>query len=195
MKKLITIMAILIVLVGAIFAAAESHQIKITVTIAEVVPAFQLKIANTTANSNSAGIAFGSAPSTKADDTPVAVNINFESNNDADRKVTVDARIANAAKQSKVYTLTFSDGDFKTSGNNPTTVVSPSGIAAKVGSGAGYGTGVSTEVNGAVATATFNGTDRCVANTLIAQADYQYPTADIAPGTYTANIVMTVATN
>ncbi len=192
MKKLITILVILTVLVGAIFAAAESHQIKITVTIAEVVPAFQLKYK--TANSNSNGTAFADAAQ-RVDSTSVVADLNFESDTASDRLVVVDACIANAAKQSKVYTLTFSDGAFKTSGNNPTTVATP-GITAKVGSGPGYGTGVSTSVNGgAVATVTFNGTDRCVANTLVAQAEYQYPKANIAPGTYTADIIMTVATN
>ena len=99
------------VLVGALFAATENHQIKITVTIAAEVPAFQLMYS--TANSNSSGVKYGTAPATKADATPVAVDIDFESNADGDRKVTVDARIANAAKQNKVYTLTFSDGVFK----------------------------------------------------------------------------------
>ena len=190
MKKLITILVILTVLVGAIFAAAESHQIKITVTIAEVVPAFQLKYK--TANSNSNGTAFADAAQ-RVDSTSVVADLNFESDTASDRLVVVDACIANAAKQSKVYTLTFSDGVFK---DGQSVAVATPGITAKVGSGPGYGTGVSTSVNGgAVATVTFNGTDRCVANTLVAQAEYQYPKANIAPGTYTADIIMTVATN
>lgn len=188
MKKLITILAILTVLVGAIFADAESHQIKITVTIAETVPAFQLKFND--ANSNANSVAFNGTP--KSYNTPVAATIDFESDTAANRAITVDAYLGNTAKQSAQYTLTFSDGDFKTSGNNPVTVASPSSITAIVGSGAGYGTGVSTTVEDEVATVTFNGATRCVANTLIAQAKYQYPKADIAPGSYTANIVMTV---
>lgn len=189
MKKLITILVILIVLVGAIFAAAESHQIKITVTIAEVVPAFQLKYK--TANSNSNGTAFTNAAQ-RVDSTSVNADLDFESNTASDRLVVVDACIANAAKQSKVYTLTFSDGVFK---DGQSVAVATPEITAKVGSGAGYGTGVSTTVEDEVATVTFNGTDRCVANTLVAQAEYQYPKANIAPGTYTADIIMTVATN
>jgi len=186
MKKLITIMAILIVLVGAIFADAESHQIKITVTITETVPAFQLKFNG--ANSNSGKVVFTNN-ATRTDNTPVAATIDFESNTAADRTVTVNAHIANDAKQTAQYRLTFSDGVFKD--NQSATVATPA-ISAKVGSGAGYGTGVSTTVNGAVATSTFTGATRCVADTLIAQADYVYPKSDIAPGTYTANIVMTV---
>ena len=187
MKKVITILAILTVLVGAIFADAESHQIKITVTITETVPAFQLKFNG--ANSNSTPDTFLNG-ATRTDSTPVAATIDFESDTAADRTVTVNAYLGNAAKQTASYTLTFSDGVFKD--NEDATVVSPSSITAKVGSGAGYGTGVSTTVNGAVATSTFTGATRCVADTLIAQADYVYPKSDIAPGTYTANIVMTV---
>ena len=43
MKKLITILAILTVLVGAIFASEDVHQIKLTVTIPETVPSYILK--------------------------------------------------------------------------------------------------------------------------------------------------------
>ena len=43
MKKLITILAILTVLVGAIFADAANHTIKLTVTINEDAPSFVLK--------------------------------------------------------------------------------------------------------------------------------------------------------
>lgn len=187
MKKLITILAIMMVLVGAIFADSESHQIKITVTINETIPAFQLKYS--TANSNSGKSVFTNGAK-RNDNTPVTASIDFESDDDEDRAVTVNAYLANNAKQNASYTLTFSDGVFKDDEEH--TVVSPSSITAKVGSGAGYGTGVSTTVNGAVATSTFTGATRCVADTLIAQAEYQYPKADIAPGTYTANIVMTV---
>ena len=197
MKKLITILVILTVLIGAIFAdTSESHQIKITVTIEETIPAFQLKFTGTdrTANSNATPVTFTNGAE-RSDNTAATASINFESNDAAARTITVDAYLANTAKQSKVYTLTFTDGAFKTSGENPTTVASPT-ITAKAGSGAGYGAqyGVSTTVQNAVATVTFGGTVRCTADTLIAQADYVYPKSDIAPGTYTANIVMTVST-
>ena len=43
MKKLITILTILTVLVGAIFASEDVHQIKLTVTIPETVPSYILK--------------------------------------------------------------------------------------------------------------------------------------------------------
>ena len=189
MKKLIAVLVILTVLVGAIFADAESHQIKITVTIAETIPAFQLKFNG--ANSNANAVAFANNAQ-RTDNTPVAATIDFESNTAADRTVTVNAYLANTAKQTAQYRLTFSDGVFKD--NEDHTVVSPSSITAKVGSGAGYGAqyGVSTAVANAVATVTFDGAIRCTADTLIAQAEYLYPKSDIAPGTYTADIVMTV---
>ena len=191
MKNLIAILTIMMVLVGAIFADAESHHIKITVTINETIPSFHLKYNG--ANSNSTGVAF-TGGAERSDNEAVTANINFESNTAADRTVTVGAYIANAAKQTASYRLTFSDGAFKTSGDNPTTVVSPTSITAKVGSGTGYGAanGVSTTVSGAAATVSFGGTVRCTANTLIAEADYLYPKTDIAAGTYTADIIMTV---
>lgn len=187
MKKLITILAILTVLVGAIFATnpSESHQIQITVTIAETIPAFQLKFNG--ANSNANAVVFTNNAQ-RTYNTPVAATIDFESNTAAERAVIVNAYLGNTAKQSAQYTLTFSDGEFKTSGNNPVTVVSPTGITTSNASGTGY----STTGNDEVATVTFNGTDRCTADSLLTQATYQYPKANIAPGTYTANIVMTV---
>ncbi len=196
MKKLITILAILMVLVGAIFAASETHTIKITVTIEETIPAFQLKFTGTdrTANSNTTPVQFANNGQ-RTDSTPATANIDFESNDAAARTITVDAYLANTAKQNKIYTLTFTDGAFKTSGQNPTTVATPA-ISAKAGSGAGYGAqyGVSTAAQNNVATVTFGGAIRCTANTLIAQADYVYPKSDIVPGTYTADIIMTVST-
>ncbi len=191
MKKLITILAILTVLVGAIFATnpTESHEIHITVTINAELPAFQLKFNG--ANSNSTAVKF-TDEAEREDSTAVAATIDFESNTASARTVTVDAYLANTAKQSAQYKLTFSDGVFKD--GNSQTVVSPTSITAAAGSGTGYGAanGVSTTVSGAVATVTFGGTVRCTADTLIAQAAYLYPKADIAPGTYTADIVMTV---
>lgn len=43
MKKLITILAILTVLVGALFASTDTHQIKLTVTIDDTAPTFRLR--------------------------------------------------------------------------------------------------------------------------------------------------------
>lgn len=53
MKKLITILAILTVLVGALFASTDTHQIKLTVTIDSTEPTFVLKT-NTGADAASA---------------------------------------------------------------------------------------------------------------------------------------------
>ena len=65
MKKLITILAILTVLVGAIFADPANHTIKLTVTIAEDVPSYILKA---TAGATTASAAAGETVETALTD-------------------------------------------------------------------------------------------------------------------------------
>lgn len=205
MKKIIAVLTILAVLTGALFAASESHSIKITVTLAETLPAFQLSIGGVVTNKeNGTPVEFVNnatyAPYVAADpqaQPPVAEanvydassSINFATNGGS---VTVTAKIANAAQTSKGFTLAFSNGVFNVTKPTGADTKSPESIAAATTIANGT-TGITSVVaTGSTAKVQFSGA-QCVEDTTLATATYTY-TADTAiiPGTYYADLVMTV---
>ena len=209
MKKLIAIVAIMVVLVGVVFAA-ETHQIKIQANAATVVPAFQLNVGSVytntsaTAFTNDAEVE-NSNPVTytpRYTDNTVADTINFESTSE----VTVYAYLVNNAKTIQNYSISFSDGVFKDVKRNGTVAstaseyVSPTSIAATANPNIPTTQGVSaTAGNAAYSVALdFSGTTctaSATARLLLATAVYSYAAhTDIDPGTYNAYIVMTVST-
>lgn len=211
MKKIITVLTILAVLAGALFAASESHTIKITVTLLETLPAFQLTIGDVvTNNENGIPVEFVNNATYAPYIAPVAANpnaeppvaavaeanvydassdINFATNGGS---VTVTAKIANAAQTTKGFTLVFSDGEFDVTRPAGAGTKTPQSIAAAT-TIAGGTTGItSVAVTGSTAKVQFSG-EQCVANTTLATATYTY-TADTAiiPGTYYADLVLTI---
>ena len=134
MKKAITILAVLIVLVGAVFAddgAKETHSIRLVTDVADQVPAFQLTYvsgakANTTLNSsttngtpnvyNSAAVA---DPDYKGNDIEVA---DISSN---DIEVVFNVVLANAAKLVQDYQLTLKAGPFNVRKDGDPAIVKP----------------------------------------------------------------------
>ena len=205
MKKIITVLTILAVLAGALFAASESHTIKITVTLLETLPAFQLTIGDVvTNNENGTPVEFvnnatyapyvaadpqAQPPVSEANVYDASSDINFATNGGS---VTVTAKIANAAQTSKGFTLVFSDGEFDVTRPAGAGTKTPQSIAAAT-TIAGGTTGItSVDVTGSTAKVQFSG-EQCVANTTLATATYTY-TADTAiiPGTYYADLVLTI---
>lgn len=185
MKKVITILAILIIAAGTVFAA-EPHKLKISAISEAVVPSFQLSFKDKTTNTQAT-----SFENTDGYTITEAVDsgIKFETGG----TVVVTAKLANAAKQNQAYTLTFSDGVFSVKKNMQTAEYAPATIVAAAS--VSNATGISSiTAAGAVVTVTFNGTTASARE--LAKATYTY-TADTAvdPGTYNADIVMTVATN
>ncbi|MBQ7644718.1 MAG: hypothetical protein IJS84_06800 [Spirochaetales bacterium] len=122
MKKVITILAVLIVLASAVFAA-ETHTIKVKADVTEVVPVFGLTMtspdhddyvtnAATPVSQGSSeyttqygkGDAYGHTQNSQAFD--VEFNLN------EDGSVTFQALLLNRAKQNETYTLEFGGGSF-----------------------------------------------------------------------------------
>ena len=140
MKKAITILAILIVLVSAVFAA-ETHSLKIKATQEDIYPAFQMYVQNVTSGSKDSAVITNSGETVydKTNAAPnesyptgvaanpahepepivesaIAATFSFETAN----TVTVAVKIANAAKTARNFSLTFTDGEFTTVKSNGT---------------------------------------------------------------------------
>ncbi len=123
MKKAITILAVLIVLVSAVFAttlpddgSSETHKITLKTTIANVLPKFRLTgVAAVGESSNTAETNSNSADFTKDAEygtvaAPITLNVQDISVENID--VTFTASLLNAAKTGGKYTLSFTAGNF-----------------------------------------------------------------------------------
>ncbi|MBQ3696947.1 MAG: hypothetical protein II883_03425, partial [Spirochaetales bacterium] len=124
MKKAITILAVLIVLVGAVFAA-ETHSIKLKTVVDEVLPAFQLSNTALTAK-NSAGETMAKQQQyTNANKAVVDVedgdykaeteqraDVNVGDLSKYNVEVEFTVYVANKAKTLKDYRLAFTAGAF-----------------------------------------------------------------------------------
>ena len=200
MKKLIAILAIMIVLVGAVFA--ESHTLNVKCVIDPVIPQFALRYDAT--DSNTTPSAFSSANTTSyvisAKDTTAGADLM------EDNAITVSVVVLNNAKQKQGYTLTFTGGEFDTSKGdgftslningvatvaNPTSVATATTIDAQhpvVGLDAVTATGNALKVP-------FNGTRMTAADDVVlGTATYSYGVAwnTVDPGTYKTNIILTI---
>ena len=207
MKKAITILAVLIVLVGAVFAD-ETHTIRVKADVTEVLPAFQLALltpAQTyTTNKPAEGDpnVYGVANYDDLTDQ-TAKDINF--NLDEAGTVNVEVYVANLAKTVKGFTFAFSDGVFNVSRNGVTNsgteqnpvylTYGPNSITVSKGAEkTGFYT---TDLVNNVAKIKFTG--KTLTNTekgsVVASAIYNYPgDTTIDPGTYYADITLTIAT-
>ena len=215
MKKAITILAVLIVLVGAVFATSEQHDIRIKADVTAVEPAFQLKFQpkNLEINSyatNSGKAAYTGSASYAAQADNAAIDINFNLNEDG--SVVAYAYLANQAKTNRVYTLAFSGGDFAAKKNKGAFTHSPTSITTAVMDGQAAVTRTSDdaalyevalvagEQTNRNITVTFHGKTVETADVALAKATYAYtgdddidPTTEAEPWYY-ANITLTVST-
>ena len=204
MKKVITVLAILVVLTSAVFAA-ETHKIKINATTTEVVPAFELKVGSVVTNDTPATFTNDADAETPryVNDT-VADTISFEGAS----AVSVYAYLVNNAKTKTNYKIDFSDGVFKGVMRNgeaaasESEYVSPDTINVTANDGIADSQGVTASGSGNKATVLLDFTGKtCTASTgngalLLATAVFNYAAhTDIDPGTYTAYVTMTVAVN
>ena len=197
MKKVLTILAVLIVLTSAVFAESEVHTIRVKADVTEVVPAFQLWLGAT--KTNTTPVVFTDNATYNLVDDATAIDTGF--NLDAGGSVTVYAVLANKAKINKAYTLTFSDGVFTVKRNSVGGTLEPSitttALDPKI---TGTSSIVKTsEADDAPVEVTFNGTTVTATDPKLATAVYNYtgdPTIDPTAEDeyYYANIVLTVAT-
>ena len=221
MKKVLTILVVLALVCGAVFAVeTETHKITLKTTIGEVLPVFQLvreaytgtatdgsavnaaeDITNTENGINENGIVedgirFVDAAEYALDDLEVGDLSKY------DVDVTFNVRISNAAKSVRVFTLTFDAGAFSVSRNKTVGSQAATTTALSANTNLVAASGVIAAANGQVLTATFNGTTLSENGTLLGTYNVVYPadsTIDPSFGntteaTYTADITLTITT-
>ena len=215
MKKLIAILMVLAIVAGFAFAdsitsQSETHTVVVKADVAEVLPAFALKVEDSKTNTNA--VAFTDDASYPA--TPGSIEEELESFSlDVASSFTATAHVVNNVKTNHGFTLTFSDGVFGVKRNTvPNLYYSPSLISVANGSTDDcikqYGNPVASASNDestsntilrSSTTVTFSGTKYSAQtpNLLVATATYSYPgDATIDPTAtdeyYYANVVLTV---
>lgn len=208
MKKAITILAILAIVVGAVFAdTVETHNIKLHTTVGSVVPVFHLvensitaKASNgsdiadeTVRSTNSANADFAQATRTLTPDNAVEVGDITKAN----IVVSFDVTVSNAAKIVKNYTLAFTATGFDVNKNGqpyttavPTPAYTPN---AQLTAASGV------VMDGYVAK--FNGTTCSESGTKLATYQLTYakdttvdPTSNANDATYQSTVSMTITT-
>ena len=218
MKKAITILAVLIVLVGAVFAA-ETHTVKIKADVNVIKPVFGLMMDGNEYKTNTATLdgetdytgdyttEFGRGVSYGMDDDEDALAVSFKL--DQGGTVTFNAVLLNNAKEISQYDLTFGDGVFTVSKNGTGNQQhGPSSVAVTKGSNitgltitdgsattpALYDKKVNLDFDGKAITGVTNSAPKTLAT-----AVYTYPedlTIDALPQGqyYYADVTLTVAT-
>lgn len=204
MKKLITILAVMMVLVGFAFAATETHNLNVEITIDPVYPIFSLYYEEHS-NDNTTGDETTNAFAVKPSYTITNQKTTAGADITADNAITVSAYVMNKAKVKQNYTLTFSGGDFDSSVTgctslniNGTATVKNASIATAPTTTAIVGISEISETAEGTLVAKFNGTQMTATDksVVLGTATYTY-TVDwntVDPGTYTTNIVLTITT-
>lgn len=187
MKKVLTILVVLALFAGFAFAdkTQETHTLTITASVDVAVPEFQL-FRDDTLKTNTDKNNYNNVQA--AYEATDAAGFKL----DAGGSVIVSARVANMAKQKQNYTLQFTDGVFNVKRNGADETKAPAITVAKNNT-ATTGVTLSQVENSDTVTAAFNGTKMTEAGYTIATATYAYSAdSTIDPGTYTADIVLTV---
>lgn len=195
MKKVIAILAIAIVLIGAVFAAGEDHTLTVTASVTPVEPAFRLGIANSGTT----------AAQVTNNSTPTVVNLtngSYTGSFTASLKLNeggsfvVIPQLVNNAKTTSVYVLTFTGGTFNVKKKNVDGTVSPSSVTtAENNVVTGIGSIVADDANEKL-TVTFDGKTATASTgtpVVLGTVTYTYTADDdVDLGNWTTDIVMTI---
>ncbi len=219
MKKVLTILVVLALVCGAVFAdelpvqgAAETHTVKLHTTVGIVNPIFQLQATSLTAKAaDDSDVTLAAVVNTNVDTNSNAKFKNGEAHDVADAieagdisknaiVVNFDINLLNAAKLVKSFDIQLEATGFDVNKNgsrtttaDPTPVLTPATITEN-------GVVATEKTENAVFTATFNGTT-CEAVTLaaykltFAKDPAVDPTSDKNQATYKSTVTMTVTAN
>jgi hypothetical protein len=125
MKKAITILAVLIVLVSAVFAA-ETHKLTVKADVTETLPAFNLSYSTKNTNTVATNV-YGTNQLYDATGTgDAAADAGFNLN--ANGSFVVTAQVINAVKTNRIYTLEFKGGVFDVTRDTTSGKLSPKQI-------------------------------------------------------------------
>lgn len=189
MKRLIAILAIMMVLVGAIFAETSTttnDELKVSIEITPVAPIFKL-YGSLTSGTASTGMTAGESVETAKTATDSVIT--FPTNSLLENSVTVYCAIkqTNDAKYKKAVSLAISASAITDGISTSTPTVSTpaaqnnvNGVRTTAGTGAG------------AATVTYTG--KTAASADVASFNVVYPAADLIPGSYNGYITLTYTT-
>lgn len=189
MKRLIAILAIMMVLVGAIFAETSTttnDELKVSIEITPVAPIFKL-YGSLTSGTASTGMTAGESVETAQTATDSVIT--FPTNSLLENSVTVYCAIkqTNDAKYKKAVSLAISASAITDGISTSTPTVSTpaaqnnvNGVRTTAGTGAG------------AATVTYTG--KTAASADVASFNVVYPAADLIPGSYNGYITLTYTT-
>ena len=189
MKRLIAILAIMMVLVGAIFAETSTttnDELKVSIEITPVAPIFKL-YGSLTSGTASTGMTAGESVETAQTATDSVIT--FPTNSLLENSVTVYCAIkqTNDSKYKKAVSLAISASAITDGISTSTPTVSTpaaqnnvNGVRTTAGTGAG------------AATVTYTGKTAEIAD--IASFNVVYPAADLIPGSYNGYITLTYTT-
>ena len=194
MKKVITILAILVVLTSAVFAASETHTLRLSATVDTVLPQFQLVYGGY--RTNTGANAFADEADYNLTESAIDVSEVLILDEDGDQSIEFSVVLANKPKAgrgtSRSYTLTFSGGTFAS--------VTKAGVAAPMAAtivtsnGAKYNDGVTVTGVGYTTAKVTLGTEPSAAGNEIVKATYTYEgDRTVDPGTYTTDIILSIA--
>ena len=201
MKKLITILAIMMVVFGIVFAdtQTENHELKITADVSVVEPAFRLGLStsNSTAASSVTFVSDNTDPDVFTNGVTYDNDDSFDTGIDLVEggSVYAYALLVNNARSLKSYNITFSEGAFSVTENGSAGTITPTiSVTLKTGNFATITSitkGAKVTFNGKTAT---GGTSPIA----LAVAEYKYaarPNVDIVDdgdADYEATIKMAV---
>ena len=211
MKKAITILAILIVLVSAVFAdalpsnnASETHRITLKTVVSSELPKFRLVALEDVQDATSTQTNSGSAKFTSGADygvtTPIVYQVADISKSNID--VTFTAKLLNKAKTGGSYTLSFEAGAFTgvwkvsngTVTKNNTVSATTHTLTKASGEGAAATGIVIGDVNNEAITVKFNGQECDLGDIAFYHVVYTSDNSIINNDDtgYTANVTMTI---
>lgn len=184
MKKLATVLVLLMILVCAVFADTTSSELKITLTIEAIAPTFKLygSLTSGTAYDGTGMVAGQTVTNPKtAPNTSLILDPNSIINNPV--YVYCVIRQTNVAKYTGTATVSITATDFEDANNTVSEATVSTVTAMNNNAGRTVTGGV------ASATITYTGVSESIAD--IASFNVQYAQADLIPGTYTSYITTT----
>ena len=136
MKKLIAILAVMVVLAGVVFAATESHTVRDKSDVTEVLPAFNLYHKTVTKTNSSVdnvvNVTTGATYDTQATNAN-ATDIDWNRDASGAHIVEIVAEVINNVKTNSGYKLTFKGGVFEVTRDTAPGVFAPTQITVANG--------------------------------------------------------------
>ena len=195
MKKVLTVLAILVLVAGFSFAD-EVHTVKLKTLVGEVLPVFQLVFNSNATNSEKNAVDTTNGSYVIGD--PDRIDVGFDLSVSGDHSATFYAKVVKGtafAKTLNRYMLRFGGGEFNVRmAANPDELVQKKPTITLIKNSESI-TGIKRILShlGPAVTVEFNGETMTEDNVEIARAEYKWKgDSEIIPGTYTTDVTLTI---